>query len=127
MGVEDVIRSALNDARRYQRTWADYERQKAAGVTPLAAPRRDLTLEPLVEVIEGRRLVQAHAYRADEMLMLMRIAEDYGFRVGAFHHANEAYKIASRSRGTAPVRRCSRIRASARSSRSIRRRTTPPS
>lgn len=94
MGVEDVIRAALNDALGYRQTWADYEQQKAAGGAAVP-PRRDLTLEPLVEVLEGRRLVQAHSYRADEMLMLMRVAEEYGFRIGAFHHANEAYKIAS--------------------------------
>lgn len=92
MGVEDVIRTALNDARDYERQWDAYE--KSGDHRSLLPPRRDLTLEPLVEVLTGKRLVLAHAYQADEMRSLMRLADEFGFRIGRFEHGAEGYKIA---------------------------------
>lgn len=94
MGVEDVIRSAFGEARRYRQTWEDFRNKKAAGINPLLPPRRDLTLEPLVEILDGERLVHAHCYRADEILMLIRVAEDFGFRVATFQHVLEGFKVA---------------------------------
>jgi len=91
-GVEFVIRDAFLRARVHQRERQEFERRHAAGQNPLP-PRRDLQLEPLVEVLEGTRAVDAHAYRADDMLMLMRLADELGFKVSMFHHATEAYKI----------------------------------
>src|SRR4030095_13511524 len=57
-------------------------------------PRRDLQLEPLVEVLEGKRLVHAHCYRSDEILMLINIANEFGFKIKTFQHALEGYKVA---------------------------------
>ncbi len=98
MGVEQVIRSAFAEARAYKQEWDDYDAKRRAaaarGEKPLA-PRRDLRLEELKDVLEGKVLVHSHAYRADEMLMLMKVAEDFGFRVRTFQHALEAYKVAS--------------------------------
>jgi imidazolonepropionase-like amidohydrolase len=97
MGVEVVIRRAFQDAQAYRREWADYEKKRAAagrGPAPVA-PRRDLRLEALVEVLEGRRLVHAHCYRSDEILMLIRLAEEFGFKVRTFQHVLEGYKVAS--------------------------------
>src|SRR5206468_2141012 len=93
MGVEFVIRDALTRARAYQNEWKDYERRKKNG-EDVGAPRRDLQLEPLVEVLEGRRLVHAHSYRADEILMLIRLADEFGFKVATFQHVLEGYKVA---------------------------------
>ncbi|MGD0298586.1 MAG: amidohydrolase family protein [Bryobacteraceae bacterium] len=93
MGVEDVIREAFNEAKAYQQSWKDYD-QKAARGEPAVPPRRDLKLEPLVEVLEGRRLVHAHCYRADEILMLLRVADDYGFKIRTLQHVLEGYKVA---------------------------------
>ncbi len=93
MGVEDVIRTAFNRAKAYQAEWAEYEKKKGAG-QPAIAPRRDLQLEPLVEILNGERLVHSHCYRADEILMLIRVAEDYGFKVATFQHVLEGYKVA---------------------------------
>jgi imidazolonepropionase-like amidohydrolase len=98
-GVEYVIRDAFTRAKAYQRDWQDYERRRKAGpdgpnATPILAPRRDLQLEPLVEILEGKRLVHAHAYRADEILMLMRVADEMGFKVATFQHVLEGYKVA---------------------------------
>ena len=57
-------------------------------------PRRDLKLEPLVEILEGKRLVHSHCYRADEILQLIRLAEEFGFRIATFQHVLEGYKVA---------------------------------
>jgi imidazolonepropionase-like amidohydrolase len=92
-GVEFVIRDAFSRAKAYQASWRDYERRRKTGEDVLA-PRRDLQLEPLVEILEGKRLVHAHGYRADEMLMLIRLAEEMGFKVATFQHVLEGYKIA---------------------------------
>jgi imidazolonepropionase-like amidohydrolase len=89
MGVMEVIRDAFLRAKDYKREWDDYR----AGRTKIP-PRIDLELEPLVEVLEGKRLVHAHGYRSDEHLNLMLLAEEFGFRVGTLQHALEAYKIA---------------------------------
>jgi imidazolonepropionase-like amidohydrolase len=94
MGVEDVIREAFAEAKEYKKTWDDYTRRKAAGEANLLPPRRDLQLEPLVEVLEGRRYLHAHCYRADEILMLMRVADEFGFKVRTFQHVLEGYKVA---------------------------------
>ncbi len=93
MGVEDVIRSAFTEARIYQAAWKEYEAKRAKGL-PAIAPRRDLKLEPLVEVLEGKRLVHAHCYRADEILMLLRVSQEFGFKIAALQHVLEGYKVA---------------------------------
>lgn len=93
MGVADVIRDAFLRARRYEQEWKDYEAKSRAGASVLP-PRRDLELEPLVEVLQGKRLVHCHCYRADEILMMIRLAEEFGFRVATFQHVLEGYKVA---------------------------------
>ena len=93
MGVEDVIREAFNEAKAYQQSWKDYNEKVARGDHAIP-PRRDLKLEPLVEVLEGKRLVHAHCYRADEILMLLRVADDYGFKIRTLQHVLEGYKVA---------------------------------
>ncbi len=93
MGVEDVIREAFTEARQYQAAWKDYRDKVARGEKPLP-PRRDLKLEPLVEVLEGKRFVHAHCYRADEILMLLRVADEFGFKIRTLQHVLEGYKVA---------------------------------
>jgi imidazolonepropionase-like amidohydrolase len=93
MGVEYVIRDAFTRAQAYQREWQEYERRKNAGES-IVPPRRDLQLEPLVEILEGRRLVHAHSYRADEILMLLRVADEFGFKIQTLQHVLEGYKVA---------------------------------
>jgi imidazolonepropionase-like amidohydrolase len=94
MGVEQVIRNAFTDAVAYKAEWDAYEKKRKTQPDALA-PRRDLRLETLQGVLEGKILVHSHAYRADEMLMLMKVAEDFGFRIRTFQHGLEAYKIAT--------------------------------
>jgi imidazolonepropionase-like amidohydrolase len=93
MGVEDVIREAFNEAKAYKVTWDAYDAQVAKGQHPIP-PRKDLKLESLKEVLEGKRYVHAHCYRADEILMLIRVADDYGFKIKTFQHVLEGYKVA---------------------------------
>jgi imidazolonepropionase-like amidohydrolase len=94
LGVEYVIRDAFTRARAYQREWQEYEKRRAASAPDAVAPRRDLQLEPLVEILEGKRLVHAHSYRADEILMLIRLADEMGFKIATFQHVLEGYKVA---------------------------------
>ena len=94
MGVMDVIRQAFIEARQYRREWQEYERRRRSGKEHLIPPRRDLKLDTLVEVLEGKRLVHSHCYRADEILQLIRLAEEFGFRIATFQHVLEGYKVA---------------------------------
>ena len=94
MGVEETIRGAFSEARDYKKTWDEYNKRAAAGEKSLIAPRRDLRLEPLVEVLEGKRYVHSHCYREDEILMLLRVAKEFGFKVRTFQHVLEGYKVA---------------------------------
>src|SRR5690242_10925872 len=94
MGVEETIRGAFSEARDYKKTWDDYNKRSAAGEKNLIPPRRDLKLEPLVEVLEGKRYVHSHCYREDEILMLLRVAKEFGFKVRTFQHVLEGYKVA---------------------------------
>src|SRR5256884_685190 len=94
MGVEETIRGAFSEARDYKKAWDDYNKRVASGEKNLIPPRRDLQLEPLVEVLEGKRYVHSHCYREDEILMLINIANEFGFKVRTFQHVLEGYKVA---------------------------------
>ena len=94
MGVEETIRAAFTEAQDYKKSWDDYNKKAAAGTKNLIAPRRDLKLDPLVEVMEGKRYVHAHCYREDEILMLLRVAKEFGFKVQTLQHVLEGYKVA---------------------------------
>ncbi len=99
MGVEDFLRDMFTRAREYQRDWKTYNTAKAAwdrskrGAAPVP-PRKDLELDALSEVLDGTRLVHCHSYRADEILMMLRIAKEFGFKVATFQHVLEGYKVA---------------------------------
>ena len=94
MGVEETIRTAFAEARDYKKSWDDYDKKVAAGDKDAVAPRRNLQLDPLVEVLEGKRYVHAHCYREDEILMLLRVAKEFGFKVRTLQHVLEGYKVA---------------------------------
>jgi imidazolonepropionase-like amidohydrolase len=94
MGVEETIRGAFTEARDYKASWDLYNKRTVAGEKNVIPPRRDLRLEPLVEVLEGKRYVHSHCYREDEILMLLRVAKEFGFKVRTFQHVLEGYKVA---------------------------------
>jgi len=93
MGVNESIRERLLAARAYRarlERWRDGLKKGQV----LVPPRIDLQLEALVEVLGGRRKVHSHSYRQDEILALIRLAEELGFTVGTFQHVLEGYKVA---------------------------------
>jgi imidazolonepropionase-like amidohydrolase len=94
MGQEEVIRDAFTRARDYKATSDEHRARVARGDRTAVPPRRDLELEPLVEILEGKRLVHAHSYRADEIHMLLKVAEEFGFKVKSLQHVLEGYKVA---------------------------------
>ncbi len=100
MGVEELLRESFTRAKEYQAEWKAYDDAKAQGhkgtkdfVEPIP-PRKDLQLDALVEILEGKRLVHAHSYRSDEILMLLKVAKDFGFRIASLQHVLEGYKVA---------------------------------
>jgi imidazolonepropionase-like amidohydrolase len=94
MGVEETIRGAFTEARDYKNSWEAYRKRVSAGEKNVLPPRRDLRLEPLVEVLDGKRYVHAHCYREDEILMLLRVAKEFSFKVRTLQHVLEGYKVA---------------------------------
>src|SRR2546427_107180 len=96
MGNFAVQREALVQAQEYKRDWDDYDAKVKKGDKDAKAPKRDLKLEALADVLRGKLLVQIHCYRADELLTEMAMAKEFGYKVRAFHHALEAYKVADK-------------------------------
>jgi imidazolonepropionase-like amidohydrolase len=90
MGVEQILRDGFQAAQFYRQQWNQYR----ASPAKFAEPRRDLQLDTLVEILEKKRIVHIHSYRADEILMFVRIAQEFNFTVGTFQHVLEGYKVA---------------------------------
>jgi imidazolonepropionase-like amidohydrolase len=93
MGVESVMREAFQNTKAYQASWKVYEEKKARGEIAIP-PARDLKLDALVEVLEGKRLVHVHCYRQDEILMVLHLADEFGFHIQTLQHVLEGYKVA---------------------------------
>ena len=110
MGNVAAYRSAWIRAQRYQADWDRYNQavkdaaaaaaDDSSGASVASAlltntpPRRNLELDTLAGALRGDILVHMHCYRADEMLTILDMAKEFGYRVGTFHHGVEAYKIA---------------------------------
>lgn len=94
MGVEAIIRERFTAARDYMYQWDKYNSMSERERRLTMPPRRDLELDALAEVLRGERLVHSHSYRQDEILMLTRVARDFGFKIGTFQHVLEGYKVA---------------------------------
>ena len=107
MGNIAGTRRAFQEAVEYRRTWESYRRDLERwrdkhdvaaedADDPPVAPERDLGLETLSHVLAGEMLVQNHCYRADEMHIMLDLAKEFGFKIRAFHHGLEAYKLRQR-------------------------------
>jgi len=94
MGNMAGFREAWISAQDYQRKWKTYIKKAKAGDSSAKRPKRNLKLETLVGVLEGKILVHNHCYRADEMAQMIDLSKEFGYKITAFHHAVEAYKIA---------------------------------
>ena len=94
MGNFEIQREALVQAQDYMREWDIYNAKVKNGDKDAAAPKHDLKLDALADVLRGNLLVQIHCYRSDELLTEMAMAKEFGYKLRAFHHALEAYKVA---------------------------------
>src|SRR6266705_3205888 len=100
MGNMAGYRGAFIQAEDYRRKWDKWNEDHKGD-----PPERNLRLESLAEVLRGNMFVQNHCYRADEMAQMLDLAREFGFKIRAFHHAVEAYKVADllAQAGTAAV------------------------
>jgi len=94
MGNFAVQREAFVQAQDYMREWDNYNEKVKRADKDATLPKHDLKLEALADVLRGKIMVQIHIYRADEMLTEIAMAKEFGYKIRAFHHALEAYKVA---------------------------------
>lgn len=94
IGVETIIRDAFISAKEYQANWQAYNKLSKRQRAQVAPPRRDYRLEALVEILQKERFIHTHSYVASEILMLMELAEEVGFKITTFTHILEGYKVA---------------------------------
>jgi imidazolonepropionase-like amidohydrolase len=94
MGDVAGYREAFEKAREYRAKWRKYWKAKKAGKDDADEPDRDIGLETLALVLDKQIPVQMHCYRSDQMATMIDVSKEFGFRIAAFHHAVEAYKIA---------------------------------
>jgi imidazolonepropionase-like amidohydrolase len=101
-GVAEVMRESFTKARNYMAARDRYEADKAAwdranrrnrGPAPIP-PKKDLQMEALVDAMNGNSILRVHAYRSDEMSMVMEVAKEFDIPPGVFEHALDAYQIA---------------------------------
>jgi imidazolonepropionase-like amidohydrolase len=95
MGNMAAYRAQWILAQKYIDDWTAYEKKVADGKNDAKVPKRDLKMETLAAVLKGEILVHMHCYRADEMMTILDMADEFGYKVTAFHHGVEAYKIAN--------------------------------
>jgi imidazolonepropionase-like amidohydrolase len=94
MGVEQVFTDAFTRAIAYKKEWATYSGTKIK--TGLTAPRTDLELDALVEILDGKRNITCHSYVQSEINMLMKLSDSLGFKINTFTHILEGYKVADK-------------------------------
>jgi imidazolonepropionase-like amidohydrolase len=93
MGVEEVIRKSFTDARDYMAAWDEYEAKRRRN-EPAIPPRKDLLMDTMADILRGNIDVHAHCYRSDEMVMLLRLSDELGFKIRELQHVLEGYKVA---------------------------------
>jgi imidazolonepropionase-like amidohydrolase len=92
MGVEQVFTDYFQRAKEYDLAWKNYNSKKRKG----NAPRVDLDLQTVAEILNKERFISCHSYVQSEILMLMNVAEKFNFRVNTFTHILEGYKVADK-------------------------------
>lgn len=96
MGVEQVYMDGFTRAKEYEAAWKKYNNLSRRDKRETVAPRRDLQLEALLEIINRERFISCHSYVQSEINMLMKVAERFGFNVNTFTHILEGYKVADK-------------------------------
>jgi len=94
MGVEQVFYDGFMRAEAYKKEWNTYLLSKKTDNS--IAPRKDLELEVLCEILSGERKITCHSYVQSEINMLMKVADSMGFTVNTFTHILEGYKVADK-------------------------------
>ena len=94
MGVEQVMMDAFTKAKEYDNAWKIYNAITNKEATKAIAPRKDIELETLAEIINKKRFITCHSYVQSEIEMLMRVTEKFNFNVNTFTHILEGYKLA---------------------------------
>jgi imidazolonepropionase-like amidohydrolase len=94
MGVEQVFMDYFQRAKEYDAEWKAYNTTSKKNKTK--APRVDLELQTLAEILNKERFISCHSYVQSEILMLMKVAEKFDFRVNTFTHILEGYKVADK-------------------------------
>ena len=94
MGVEMVYVDGFTRAQAYDAAWKSYNGLSAKVKANTLPPRRDLQLETLAEILNKERFITSHSYVQSEINMLMKVAEQFGFRINTFTHILEGYKVA---------------------------------
>jgi imidazolonepropionase-like amidohydrolase len=92
--VEETLRDSFTEARRYMKEWDDYQAAKQRGENAVP-PRKDLKLETLADILRGKIMVHVHSYVAPEIVMMLNIADEFGFKVRTLQHVLEGYKVAT--------------------------------
>ncbi|GJM29883.1 MAG: periplasmic amidohydrolase [Cyclobacteriaceae bacterium] len=96
MGVEQIYMDAFTAAADYKKEWDVYNSLSSRSRGTAIQPRRDLAMDAMVEVLEGKRFITCHSYVQSEINMLMKVAEKFNFRVNTFTHIMEGYKVADK-------------------------------
>lgn len=96
MGVEQVFVDYFQRAKEYQESWAKYNTLPRKTKAKTLAPRYDIEMETLVEILEGKRFISCHSYVQSEINMLMKVAERFGVTINTFTHILEGYKVADK-------------------------------
>ena len=93
MGVEQVFRRSFSEGKRYMEAWEKYEAEKKTNSQALP-PKYNYQLETMADILKGDIIIHCHSYRADEILMLLDVLEDFGVKQICFQHVNEGFKVA---------------------------------
>lgn len=96
MGVEQVFVDYFQRAKEYAKQWESYNGLSKKQKTKIKAPRYDIEMEVLAQILRGERFISSHSYVQSEINMLMKVAERFGFRVNTFTHILEGYKVADK-------------------------------
>jgi imidazolonepropionase-like amidohydrolase len=98
MGVEQVFVDAFQRAKEYEQEWKNYNKLSKKQKAAAGEPRRDIELDVLVEILNGKRFITCHSYVQSEINMMMKVADQMGFKVNTFTHILEGYKVADKMR-----------------------------
>ncbi|UFH52075.1 amidohydrolase family protein [Spirosoma sp. KNUC1025] len=96
MGVEQVYMDHFTRAKEYAAGWTSYNALSAKQKATATAPRRDIELDALAEILSAKRFITCHSYVQSEINMLMKVADSLGFKVNTFTHILEGYKLADK-------------------------------